>query len=62
MSESEIKFMEESLKYGSNNINETTWQKAFKLYNHDKANKMLGMGCRPCYQKVLTYSVLKATK
>ncbi len=32
------------------------WSKAFKLYNENNLLKV-GMGCRPCYSKVLAYHI-----
>lgn len=35
------------------------WDKAFKAYNSDKNNRMLSMGCRSCFNKVLVYFLAK---
>lgn len=32
-----------------------TWKGYFDIYNKDPANKRLGMGCSPCYDKVYNY-------
>lgn len=47
----EIKELEKTYFIGKTEL----WIKAFEAYNADPNNIKLGMGCRPCYMKVLKY-------
>lgn len=51
--ESDISHMEKTTMSIASRIN-PIWQKAFKFYNDNNKSK-LGMGCTPCYAKVLRF-------
>jgi hypothetical protein len=47
----EIKELEKNYFIGKSEL----WVRAFKYFNSDPNNIKVGMGCRPCYIKVLKY-------
>lgn len=58
-----LEALAETLKKGFPPVWSVTkeWRMAFNEYNEDSTNPYkLGMGCRPCYHKVLVYLINKS--
>jgi hypothetical protein len=55
ISKFELYHMSQTISLFTRNSSDPIWIKAFGIYNNDKSNRRLGMDCRPCYAKVLTY-------
>ena len=46
---------EELLELVARPVPTELWRRAFSFYNQDKNNEKLGIGCRPCFNKVMVY-------
>jgi len=52
----------ELLQMAGSQFPSQTWQKAFNVYNQDKRNNRVSMGCRSCFSKVLVYFLERRLK
>lgn len=58
MTNEEVNFMKSTVMSVFRNRSNPTWIKAFEEYNLENYKK-LGMGCAPCYGKVLRFHIFK---
>ncbi len=54
----EINHLKATISKGIFNKHDRIWLRAFTEYTYETGNK-LGMGCNPCYKKVMEYHLNK---